>query len=808
MGRRYLIAAGTSHYPDIEKGDLPAVPDDIQRIVDCLTHKKLGYTRVLPELAQDPTSNQLRAALGNWFTDEARSPADQVVFYYAGHGESHLNRHYLLTADSNLRQLSSKAFPAEDLARFLCDSLIQQALIILDTCYAEHGITQLSALATELGSLRLWNAQFPYGFIFVAAARKKQGATEGAFAKAFTDAVKNSTGQFGGKTQEYLDPPTLVEHINQFLKKQYPQQTALWHPAPSLPGNFPPLLPNRFYDPALPQDLDLASQRQRDLVEHWVPRARGAEVYSEVWYFTGREVALRKLVRWLHAPTSEGKARVVTGGAGTGKSALLAWIVMLSHPEYRQKIARSGVLKNLPRDTIPCEGIIDIDIHARRKTLDEIVKTIATAAEAEAASPAELAQVLATRQDRFVIVLDALDEAQEARSIARELLRRLTGLPHVWLLVGSRPDIRPDEPGNRVQAIGGATVEINLDDPRYLGESDLANYVYQRLLAATEPARATPYRHQPKLARTVAEAVAKKAGMVFLVARIVAHDLIEADAPVDVTQPDWQKQFPSEVGEAFATYLERFNELKDAGLDQPTAVALLRPLAYAEGEGLPWDNIWRPLANAIAGRSDAHPQAYSDVNIESLLKHAGAYIVEGREHGRSVYRLYHQALVDYLHDKPRTLEIQRRITHALINLTPDTAQAQGKDWLKSDSYVLTHLASHAAASDQLGSLVSDPMYLVAAEPTRLLHAITSRRETIPPGVVRLYQGGFHHLGRRLQLGEGGHSNENPVRFWNLSPEVPKEADARCYALWTAYATMIRLCNISSACWKMPAPSRH
>jgi hypothetical protein len=62
-------------------------------------------------------------------------------------------------------------------------------------------------------------------------------------------------------------------------------------------------------------------------------------------------------------------------------------------------------------------------------------------------------------------------------------------------------------------------------------------------------------------------------------------------------------------------------------------------------------------------------------------------------------------------------------------------------------------------------------------------------------------------GRRLQLGEGGHSNENPVRFWNLLPEVPKEAEARCYALLTAYATMIRLCNSCCACWQTPAPSR-
>jgi hypothetical protein len=30
-------------------------------------------------------------------------------------------------------------------------------------------------------------------------------------------------------------------------------------------------------------------------------------------------------------------------------------------------------------------------------------------------------------------------------------------------------------------------------------------------------------------------------------------------------------------------------------------------------------------------------------------------------------------------------------------------------------------------------------------------------------------------GRRLQLGEGWHSNENPVRFWHSLLRMPKEA---------------------------------
>jgi len=58
-------------------------------------------------------------------------------------------------------------------------------------------------------------------------------------------------------------------------------------------------------------------------------------------------------------------------------------------------------------------------------------------------------------------------------------------------------------------------------------------------------------------------------------------------------------------------------------------------------------------------------------------------------------------------------------------------------------------------------------------------------------------------GRRFQLGEGWHSNENAVHFWNSSPRIPKETHSRCYASATAYVMMIPPCNSCSVRSKKP-----
>ena len=70
--------------------------------------------------------------------------------------------------------------------------------------------------------------------------------------------------------------------------------------------------------------------------EHWDPRARGVEQAARPgWFFTGRRQALSQLVTWLTAaPDPADNVRVVTGGPGSGKSAVLARLITMSDPRY------------------------------------------------------------------------------------------------------------------------------------------------------------------------------------------------------------------------------------------------------------------------------------------------------------------------------------------------------------------------------------------------------------------------------------------------------------------------------------------
>src|SRR5262249_32166721 len=102
---RFLIAAGTANYDYLpEDLQLPSVVSDIARIV--LWFKSHGYQPVLPKLAQNPTSADLRREIGDWFSDKTRTPSDRVVIYYSGHGEVlDSDGHYLCARDVRYGEL-------------------------------------------------------------------------------------------------------------------------------------------------------------------------------------------------------------------------------------------------------------------------------------------------------------------------------------------------------------------------------------------------------------------------------------------------------------------------------------------------------------------------------------------------------------------------------------------------------------------------------------------------------------------------------------------------------------------------------
>lgn len=704
--KRFLFAAGTHSYPEeAQLEDLPGVDDDVALVAKLF--EGMGYTRILPHLAHDPRARDLLRDLEEWLTRPDRSEEDVLVLYYAGHGLRHekLRSHYLMCHDSRIDRPTGTCVKSADLAGLLASSPLRHVLVMVDTCYSGAGTAEIAIVTHDLTDLRDENDEGPW---LLAAARAREQAVDHAFVKALDHALKISRA---GMRQPYLDPVELTGQIDAYLREHHSHQSARCSATDvRVP---PPFFPNPEYRPGLPPDL-LDLQAAREWTAHFDPRGRGVEYASEKGdYFTGRLQALAVLAAWLRQPQHDGRARVVTGGPGSGKSALLGRLLALAdrNPERRP---------DSPAYTRPPVGCISLAVHARGTTLEALTARLASSLDVPADTCQELLATLADRVGTVTVLIDALDEAgtgvsgTEPRRIARELLRPLSALPHVRVVVGTRRGPIAD--------IGSAVEVIDLDAPAYTGHDDVALYA-QRLLAGVDQVD------------QLAHAVAQRAGGSFLVARMTARALAHGDLVLDTDVPGWESSLPSEVGQAFDAYLAQYGE------HEPKVRRLLTPLAYAEGEGLPWDSLWAPLATALSGVS------CTDEDVNWLFQHAGAYVVEVPVDGdRSVFRLFHESLAEHLRNPRRDVESQRRFVHTLLHRVP--ADLDGtREWSRAHPYVLAHLPGHAAAAKQLDQLVEDADLLVHADPDALLPAL----ETVVAPEAKLVRAIYRtsaHLYRR------------------------------------------------------------
>ena len=487
---------------------------------------------------------------------------------------------------------------------------------------------------------------------------------------------------------------------------------------------------------------------ERALKEHWDPRGRGVERGARPgWFFTGRRQALSQLVAWLTAaPAPADNMRVVTGGPGSGKSAVLARLVTMSNPRYR--VGMPGPLAaDDPVAGLPA-GAIDVAVHARAAPAGEVVSALAATAGAPQDDLDGLIDRLLERQAAFTIAVDALDEADDPPALALTL-RRLaseTADAGVRLLVGTRPG----GPGRRLITSLGLTRDddpalIDLDTPGYLSQDDLTEYVRRRLLLTDVPPTPgrpdTPYRGRDTLAGQVAGAVASAAFPTFLIGQLVSRALLLRGQPLSPSDPGWE-HFPTTVAAAMDHYLADVGDQKE----QHRVEDLLRPLAYARGNGLPLDDagLWAQLATALArpGRS------YSVGDVAAVLDTTADYLVETVITGQAYYyRLYHQALSDRLRERdqqhPRPVSTAQIVYQCLLNTVtrlPDGA----RNWYAIQPYLRSQLAGHAADVGQLTSLIDDPGFLVAADPAGLSAAL-QRPGQPATGNAQIYRHAYPHL---------------------------------------------------------------
>ena len=227
----------------------------------------------------------------------------------------------------------------------------------------------------------------------------------------------------------------------------------------------------------------------------------------------------------------------------------------------------------------------------------------------------------------------------------------------------------------------------------------------------------------------------------FLIGQLVSRALLLRDQPLSPHDPGWQ-QFPKTVAAAMDQYLASVGNQAE----QDRVEDLLRPLAYARGDGLPLDDagLWPRLATALArpGRS------YTADDVATLLDTAADYLIETVITGQAAYyRLYHQALSDRLRERdqqhPRPVSAAQTIYQCLLDTVarhPDGT----RDWPAAHPYLHSQLAGHAADADQLTSLLDDPGFLVAADPAGLFAAL-QRPGQPPTGNAQIYRYAYPHL---------------------------------------------------------------
>ena len=502
------------------------------------------------------------------------------------------------------------------------------------------------------------------------------------------------------------------------------------------------MFPNPLYDPGAPEQV----------VEHLLLAARGGAAQDERSWFTGRSVEVDQVVAWVRSGLPG--LHVITGSAGTGKTAIAGRVVSLSNPAERERLLAEG--RPLGHAD-PGERSVDAHVHARGLTTDRAAEVIAgqlvragvLAAQQERRNAAELVGQVQRAVEQGaappVIVVDGLDEARiQAFTVAEELLLRLA--PYAAVIVSTRELRRGQTEPSLLDVLTAGTAELDLDETaaQQRGQADMRAYITARL------AGVAPGMDPAAVAGHLAEHTSMTGSEPFLLARLVTDQL--RAAPVNTSGAGWQQQVSHSIEDAFDADLAQVHAPAGAIAESAGEAAriLLAVLTWSLGAGLPEDE-WLACANAITGDS-----TFGRDDVSWVLDELGRYIVQDGEAGVAVYRIAHQSLADHIrppfaasYQQPFDPEA-RAIAAALLSRY-QMLLAQGVP-LDASAYLWRYAWRHAAVAglsglELLRDLAADQPGLlpdVAAADQEIAGRLRSwgyRLEAVPPSeeAVQVYR---------------------------------------------------------------------
>ena len=434
MAEFRVVLIAVDDYPD-PPGRLPS-SESARRLGALLCGEHGG---VITDFVRARNEQDVIDAVRRW-ANAAGPPPPGSVLYLVGHGAGDNTYHHdflVPTDDGRTNNIRTSR-----LAEFLVAEGLRRrgnpdgwALFILDCCDSDIGVSNLNrdlefAYAEKPRNLACWPVA-PEG-----------AARTGAFVDAFERALKTFT-----ENDERIDLHEVYRRIREELGNLEPRgflpigAALTWQTKPR-PGAI--TLDVR-------EELRIAiNSRPSEVRSHFLAKAQGTEENEVAWHFAGREKEIAQLNDWLR--NGHGM-QVVTGEAGSGKSALLGHIVLLADPELVELYTKSKLAPHLAESPRPPERVFDALVHLTGKTAIETVEAITSAVTKGASSDnsdfagrdlndrlRDFTVWLRSQPKPPTVLVDALDESQEPNAIA-SLLHDLSAHGLLRILVGTRRSV-------------------------------------------------------------------------------------------------------------------------------------------------------------------------------------------------------------------------------------------------------------------------------------------------------------------------------------------------------------------------------
>ncbi|MET9142824.1 hypothetical protein [Streptomyces sp. NPDC004042] len=427
-----------------------------------------------------------------------------LVLFITGHGRMGSSRtHFLQLPGTDPKRQLATAVRTSDLVAAALDSHAENVLVIVNTCFAQGVAGELLPLFGEIAGRRRRGAQLDV----VATCDQDQLVQVRRFPSVLRRVLDRlrTSAQI---THERLSVTQLMTEFENELGSDPERRKHRLHRVIDGSGSTvpSPCLPNPGYRP--PREVVAPARRPVATpaadIDVWLARASGRPHADDPgWYFSGRRRLNTALAAFLGRP---GGVLLLTGTAGSGKSAVLGRAVTLSDPLFRANPRYQDAVGSAPPETVPAEEAVSVAVLARRRTaadvLGELLRGLGVdpPAPGPADDPVErwtalLDAYLGEPGDPVTVVLDGLDEAAEPFRIVHGVLAPLGAhcVPPPGALPpgAALPGPRRSDPGTcrrRLRLVIGVRSSRPATGPGEPGEAGEADSAVPGAVAEAAPA--------------------------------------------------------------------------------------------------------------------------------------------------------------------------------------------------------------------------------------------------------------------------------------------------------------------------------